>query len=115
MKDRLLAFLQTPGGAFVCAVFVTYFPFSWILLINENRDAWLKLWPTLPGLIVAYLLSALYYFRQIRTLSLQLSIVLPCVVFFLMLQFKSRRLLISSLALAFFCALSFVAYLLYLS
>ena len=115
MKRRFLAFLKTPGGAFVCAVFLTYFPFSWILLIHENRDAWLKLWPTLPGLIVGYLLSALYHFRKIDSLSLVLSLALPCVVFFLMLQFKSRRLLISSLAMAFFCALSFVAYLLYLS
>jgi hypothetical protein len=42
------------------SIFVTYFPFSWILVINENRDGWLKLWPTLPGIIVAELLGALF-------------------------------------------------------
>jgi hypothetical protein len=116
MKQRLLALLQTPGGIFLCVVFLTYAPFCWILLIPGNSD-WLKLWPTLPGIIFGELLFRRFYADvwTLRWLAPALSILLSCTVFFLMLQFRTRRLLIGAVALAFFSCLSVFAYLLYLA
>jgi hypothetical protein len=114
MKRRFLALLQTPGGIFLCVVFLTYVPFCWILFIPGNSD-WLKMWPTLPGIIVGELLLRRFYAEvwTLRWLAPSLSILLSCTLFFLMLQFRRRRLLIGSIALAFFSFLSVLAYGLY--
>ena len=114
MKRRLLALLQTPGGAFLCVVLITYLPFCWILFIPGNSD-WLKMWPTLPGIIAGELVVRRFNANgwTMRWLGPALTILLSCGVFFLMLQFRRHRLLIGSLALALFSFLSLVAYGLY--
>jgi hypothetical protein len=117
MKKRLLVFLNTPGGVFLSVVFLTYAPFSWILLINENRDGWLKMWPTLPGVIVGELFIRRFYRGVSKFVWLVpvLSIFLPAATFFLMLEIRTHRSVIGLVALAFFSFLSVFAYLLYLA
>ena len=98
-------------------IFATYAPFSWILLINENRGTWVKLWPNLHGIMFAELLSAAFRLssQRIVTWSPLVSALLPAIVLFLLFRFPQRRRLVGGLALLFFSILSAFAYGLYLA
>jgi hypothetical protein len=97
---------MTPLAILICLIL--YLPFAWILFLNENRGAWMKVWLMLPGGIPAYLL------RLDSGIGILISLLLPFAMLFVMLRFPKRQIPISAVALAFSCIVSFFAYLQYL-
>jgi hypothetical protein len=89
----------------------TFAPYAWILFLVENRDGWIRLWPNLPGMMIALILGR--FANSARTFAALppfISAAMPCATFFLIVAFPRRRRLIVSITFGISCILSLVAY-----
>jgi hypothetical protein len=102
------------------ALVICYAPFSWVLLVSENRWLWIKSWPILPGIMLADLLRrCLSQFRievadWLRLpIVILMSVAILAGILFLMFRISRCRLVVAALALVALVFLSFGAYGLY--
>ena len=102
-----------------CLTFlICYAPFCWVLFISENRWIWVKLWPVLPGMLVAELIRGLLRFEAppawLRlSIMILTSVAILLGVFLLLYRLPRWRLLVAALLLLGFGLLSWGAYGLY--
>jgi hypothetical protein len=97
-------------------LFICLAPFGWILFVSENRWAWIKLWPILPGMVVTVLSRSISHSSGSISLPLSaiVSLAISATVLFLMLRTSHSRIVVAMLALMTYCFFSWYAYQLYL-
>ena len=102
------------------ALLLCYGPYGWVFFLTENRWAWIKLLPLLPGLTTTLLVHA--GLRRLQVLPGQwplipiggaVSIALFAAILFFLFRFPRRRLVTIAVALALSSILSYFSYQIY--